>query len=43
MTAWKGILDVDPNGFSIEVQRLIYECPSGDFMSRMNRLSGGPS
>ena len=21
----------------------ISECPSGDFMSRMNRLSGGPS
>ena len=21
----------------------VLECPSGDFMSRMNRLSGGPS
>ena len=25
------------------LQAFLTKCPSGDFMSRMNRLSGGPS
>ena len=40
-----------PGGISLDQAMRIFlkwandhpECPSGDFMSRMNRLSGGPS
>ena len=35
----KQLMTRDKSAYNI----LSGECPSGDFMSRMNRLSGGPS
>ena len=51
MSAWTldELVDsfINSNGFWTQDALMVVgertECPSGDFMSRMNRLSGGPS